>query len=213
MREIPVVHEDDHIIVVDKPDGMLVVDAPGRHGPTVVDCVASQLGTPVHAVHRLDEDTTGLLALARTDVARAAMEGLFRAHAVERDYLALTSAAPSPPSGRIEARLLADERGIVRVVRRGGQSASTDYETLGRRGRCTLLRCRLLTGRRNQIRAHLAAMGCPLAGDRKYGFRARPGEAFRRPMLHSWRMAFVHPITGERLELIAWPSVPELDPR
>jgi 23S rRNA pseudouridine1911/1915/1917 synthase len=213
MRAITVVHEDDHLVVIDKPAGMLVVDAPGRRGPTVVDCVARQLGTPVHAVHRLDEDTTGLLALARTDAARSGMEELFRTHAIEREYLALASAAPSPPAGRIEARLAEDAHGIVRVVRQGGQSATTDYETLGRRGRCTLLRCRLLTGRRNQIRAHLAAMGCPLAGDRKYGFRARPGEAFRRPMLHSWRMAFLHPITSTRVELVAWPSAPELDPR
>jgi hypothetical protein len=102
--------------------------------------------------------------------------------------------------------------GVVRVVARGGQRAVTHYESLDRRGRCTLVKCRLETGRRNQIRVHLAALGCPLAGDRKYGFRARADEHFARVMLHSWRMRFVHPTTGARLELTAPPPEPELRP-
>jgi RluA family pseudouridine synthase len=213
MRAIAVVHHDEHLVVVDKPAGLLVVDAPGRKGATVVGLVGKQLGAPVQAVHRLDEDTTGLLAFALDDATRVGMEGLFRTHAIAREYLALAGAAPSPPAGRIDARLAEDAAGIVRVVSTGGQPAATHYETLERRGRCALLRCQLETGRRNQIRAHLAAMGCPLAGDRKYGFRARADERFRRVMLHSWRMRFVHPITGTALDLVAWPAEPELDPR
>ena len=138
------------------------------------------------------------------------MEGLFRAHAVAREYLALTSAAPSPPAGRIESHLLEDASGVVRVVARGGQRAVTDYETVCRRERCTLVRCRLETGRRNQIRAHLAALGCPLAGDRKYGFRARAGERFPRVMLHSWQLRFVHPVTGVEVSVRVEPSEAEL---
>ena len=212
MSPVPVLHEDEHLLVVDKPAGVLVVDAPGRRDPTLVDLVSRQLGAPVQAVHRLDEATTGALVLARTDAARAAMDTLFRSHAITREYLALTVAAPSPPAGRIESQLREAADGVVRVVPRGGQRAVTHYRTLARRGRCTLVVCRLETGRRNQIRAHLAALGCPLAGDRKYGYRARRDERFPRVMLHSWRLEFVHPLTGATVAVTVPPAEPELRP-
>ncbi|MBZ0153500.1 MAG: RluA family pseudouridine synthase [Planctomycetes bacterium] len=210
--DILVLHRDDHLVVVHKPAGVLVVPAPGRAAPTLIDRLGRQLGQRVFAVHRLDEQTTGALVVAITESARAAMEELFRRHAVERDYLALVAAAPSPPAGTIESQLEEGADGIVRVVRRGGQTAITHYETLSRRGRCVLVRCRLETGRRNQIRAHLAALGCPLAGDRKYGFRAREGERFPRVMLHSWRLAFDHPLTTQRVAVVVAPAEAELQP-
>lgn len=211
MADVPILHRDDHLVVVDKPAGILVVDAPGRRGPTLVDVLARQLGGPVQAVHRLDEDTTGAMVFALDTAARAGLDDLFRRHAVLREYLALASAAPSPPKGRIESQLAEDGAGVVRVVRRGGERAVTHYESIARRGRCTLLLCRLETGRRNQIRAHLAALGCPLAGDRKYGFRARGDERFPRVMLHSWRLRFPHPVTGCELAVEAPPG-PALAP-
>jgi 23S rRNA pseudouridine1911/1915/1917 synthase len=210
MVAVPILYLDDHLVVVDKPVGTLVVPAPGRQGPTVVDLVTAQLGLRAIAVHRLDEETSGALVLALDDETRLGLEALFKAHTIERDYLALASAAPSPPAGRIESRLQEDAAGIVRVVPRGGERAVTHYETLARRGRCCLVRCRLETGRRNQIRAHLAALGCPLAGDRKYGFRSRAGEVFRRVMLHSWRLHFVHPRTGEPVSVVVEAAEPEL---
>lgn len=210
MRALAVLHQDEHLIVVDKPAGVLVVSAPGRHEPTLVDLVSQQLGERVQPVHRLDEETTGAIVLARTDAGRIGMEALFRTHGVDREYLALTSSAPSPPAGRIESNLLEDAGGVVRVVPRGGQRSVTHYRTLCRRERCTLLLCRLETGRRNQIRAHLAALGCPLAGDRKYGFRARTGERWTRVMLHSWRLRFVHPVSGAEVEVRVDPAEPEL---
>jgi len=210
MRALTVLHRDDHLVVVDKPAGVLVVSAPGRSEPTLVDLVSRQLGERVQAVHRLDEQTTGAIVLARTDPGRVGMEALFRAHSVERQYLALASSAPSPPAGRIESNLLEDAGGVVRVVPRGGQRAVTHYQTLCRRGRCTLVSCRLETGRRNQIRAHLAALGCPLAGDRKYGFRARAGERFARVMLHSWQLRFLHPETGAEVAVRVEPAEEEL---
>ena len=212
MSEVPVRHADDHLVVVDKPAGVLTVPAPGRTGPTVVDLLTKQLQRPVFAVHRLDEETTGALVLALDAAARAGMEELFRVHAVERHYLALTSAAPSPPAGRIEASLGEGADGMIRVVTRGGQRAVTHYETLARRGRCALVQCRLETGKRNQIRVHLAALGCPLAGDRKYGFRARTDERFPRVMLHSWRLQFRHPILGTAVAVEIQPGEPELRP-
>lgn len=212
MKPVPILHRDEHLLVVDKPAGVLVVPAPSRSGPTLLDLVSRQIDAPVLAVHRLDEDTTGALILALSEAARAAMESLFRAHAVERDYLALAAVAPSPPAGRIESQLREDAGGVVRVVPRGGERAVTHYSTLGRRGHCCLVQCRLETGRRNQIRAHFAALGCPLAGDRKYGFRARSGERYPRVMLHSWRLQFRHPLLGTPIELEVLPLEPELRP-
>jgi len=212
MSTVPILYRDEHLVVVDKPAGFLVVPAPGRSGPTVVDLVSSQLGTRVQAVHRLDEETTGALVMAIDAAARAGMEDLFRVHAVERAYLALVAAVPSPPSGRIESRLREGTDGVVRVVTTGGERAVTHYETLDRRGRCSLVLCRLETGRRNQIRAHMAALGCPVAGDRKYGFRPRGDESFRRVMLHSWRLSFRHPLTGIAVEVETEPREPEIHP-
>jgi 23S rRNA pseudouridine1911/1915/1917 synthase len=119
----------------------------------------------------------------------------------QRDYLALTTAVPSPESGCIESNLEEGRDGIVRVVRRGGRRGVTHYETVARRGRGSLVRCRLETGRRNQIRVHLSALGCPIAGDRKYGYRARRGESFPRVMLHSWRLELAHPIYGAKVSV------------
>lgn len=209
---LSILHHEAGLVVVDKPAGVLVVPAPGRSGRTLIDRVAQELGCKAFAVHRLDEDTTGAMVVALDDEIRVAMESLFRAHAVQRDYLALLSSAPSPAAGRIEASLEVGSDGIVRVARVGGQRAVTHYATLGRRDRCTLVRCRLETGRRNQIRAHMAALGAPLAGDRKYGWRARPGESFPRVMLHSWRLEFSHPRTHSRVHVEVLPAESALQP-
>ncbi len=172
--EIRVLWQDDDLVVVDKPAATLVVDAPGRTGPTVVELVGRQLGHRVFAVHRLDEDTTGVLALARREESRAPLESVFRAHRAERVYLALASRVPSPPAGRVESRLVEGPDGVMRpTTDRRGELAITEYRLIDRRPAGALLECRLETGRRNQIRAHLAALGCPIVGDRKYGWRAR----------------------------------------
>ncbi|MFK7739400.1 MAG: RluA family pseudouridine synthase [Planctomycetota bacterium] len=212
MRELVLLHEDEHLVVVNKPAGMLVVPAPGRTGATVGDVLQRQLHRPVHAVHRIDEETTGCLLYALDEAAKAALDTMFRAHSIERDYLALCTSVPSPASGCLESQLLEGSDGIVRVVRRGGKRAVTHYETMRRDRRTALVRCRLETGRRNQIRAHLAALGCPIAGDRKYGYRARAGESHPRVMLHSWCVTFRHPILGHYLRIEAEPAEGELQP-
>lgn len=212
MNPVPIVHRDEHLLIVDKPAGILVVAAPSRRSVTLVDMLTKQLGQRVQAVHRLDEDTTGALVLALTEPARSTMEALFRTHAIVRDYLALLSSTPSPPSGRVESQLHEGDDGIVRVVKTGGQRAVTYYETLERRGRSTLVRCQLETGRRNQIRVHMAALGCPVAGDRKYGSGSRGSERYPRVMLHSWRVQFAHPILGTRLDFTIPPTEPVLSP-
>lgn len=211
-REVHVLHRDDHLLIVDKPAGVLVVPAAGRSEPCMVDMLTKQLGQRVIAVHRLDEHTTGCLAFALDEQARTALDRTFRDHTAERDYLALTTAVPSPESGCIESHLEEGPDGIVRVVRRGGRRAVTHYATVARRGRGSLVRCRLETGRRNQIRVHLAALGCPVAGDRKYGYRARPGERYPRVMLHSWSLKLSHPVTAAPVEVTCDAPEAELHP-
>ena len=203
---IPILHQDEHLLAVDKPPGILVVNAPGRRGLTLLDRLAAQIGGPVLPVHRLDEETSGALLFARTEAARTALEGLFRKHAVERVYRALVSRPPPQPAARIESRLREDAHGVMRSVSGGaGETAITDYRVLARTRDGTLLECRLHTGRRNQIRAHLAELGCPIVGDRKYGHRprgARPG----RLMLHSYGITLRHPITGNVVSVVAEPQ-------
>lgn len=209
---IRILHQDDHLLVVDKPGRMLVVPAPGRNQSTVVDAVRQQLGGRVFAVHRLDEDTTGVLILARTEHAKRGLEDMFRGHRVERTYLALVSQMPSPPAGRIESRLHEDARGVLRSVSHGpGRKAVTHYATLRREAQGALVECRLETGRRNQIRVHMAELGCPVVGDRKYGYRARKGASKGSLMLHAWRVCFDHPVTGGEIAVRA--DVPDGFPK
>jgi len=209
---VTVLHRDEHLLIVDKPAGTLVVPAKGRTGPCLVDALTQQLGQRVIAVHRLDEDTTGCLAFALDERSRAGLDACFRDHAATRDYLALATAVPSPEAGCIESGLEEGPDGVVRVVRRGGRRAVTHYQTLARRGRGALVRCRLETGRRNQIRVHLAALGCPVAGDRKYGYRPRPRERYERVMLHSWRLQLAHPVTGDEVDVSCTAREPDLGP-
>lgn len=207
--DIPRLYEDEDLVVVDKPAGRLVVPAPGRRGPTVVDLVARAIGGPVRPVHRLDEDTTGVLVLARTERAAGLLEAQFRRHECLRIYRSLVTRMPAPPAGRIRSWLHERPDGIVESrTRAPGLEAVTNYTALRRVGRYTLVECRPETGRRNQIRVHLAELGCPIVGDRKYGYRG--SSPFGRVMLHALRIAVRHPRTGEILEVEASPPEAEL---
>lgn len=204
-------HVDDSLCVVDKPAGTWSQEAPkgGRGRTNVLHQLAARLvamGQPgrVFAVHRLDLETSGALIVARTPDIRAALERLLRDRAIDRVYHAIVLGTPHPRRGRLESRL-ADDGDVVRVVTSGGRKAVTHFDTVAVREDWSVVVCKLETGRRNQIRVQLADIGCPVAGDRKYG---RDHAGFRRvrarrAMLHASGIGFAHPATGRQIRVIA----------
>ena len=198
---LPVVYEDEDLLVVDKPAGMATHGKALRGDVTVAAALAARCGTdrPFHAVTRLDRGTSGLLAAAKSGYAHERLRLLLHTEKFTRDYLALVRGAPPAAQGSVTLPMKKDEAAKNRFrVAPEGLPARTDYTLLETRGDLSLLRLRLLTGRTHQIRVHLAALGCPVYGDRVYG-EAAPD--LDRPALHS---AFLHldqPITGVVIDL------------
>jgi 23S rRNA pseudouridine1911/1915/1917 synthase len=203
---------DEYLAVIDKAAGVTVHPGAGRATGTLVDTLAGivaggEAGRP-GIVHRLDRDTSGLMVVARSEEAHKRLSALVRRHALERTYLALVRGKPASRTGRIEAPIGRDRNDPTRfsIDTETPRDAVTHFEIVESRGSHTLLRVRLETGRTHQIRVHLAAIGLPVVGDRVYGV-ADP--ALSRQFLHSTRLAFSHPFTGERLEIES-PLPPDL---
>jgi 23S rRNA pseudouridine1911/1915/1917 synthase len=200
-----IVHSDDRLAVIEKPPGLVVHPAPGHRGPTLTEVLGDLLGGGEDAarpgiVHRLDRDTSGLMIVARDPDAHRRLAAMIREREVTREYLALVEGRLRSRSGTIDAPLGRDYRAPERraVRGRGAREARTHFEVLELLPRDSLVRARLETGRTHQVRAHFAAIGHPLAGDPRYGHAGRHGLA--RQFLHSARLAFAHPFSGERLE-------------
>jgi 23S rRNA pseudouridine1911/1915/1917 synthase len=198
-----VVHLDETLAVVDKPAGLVVHPAPSHQGPTLVSELAEILGggDPERPgiVHRLDKGTSGLLVVARTDAAHAALQAQVQAREVERVYLALAGGRLASRTGTIDAPIgrAARQRHRMAVSGAASRQARTHFEVIELLPRETYLQARLETGRTHQIRAHFAAIGHPLTGDPTYGGAERYG--LGRQFLHAHRLAFDHPLSGERL--------------
>jgi 23S rRNA pseudouridine1911/1915/1917 synthase len=210
-----VVYEDEHLLVVDKPAGVVVHPAVGHASGTLAQALAGlAAGGPDPAragiVHRLDRDTSGLMLVARSEEAHRALRRMIRARAVTREYLALVSGRPDAESGTIDAPLGRDRtrRTVVSTRSDRARAAVTDFWRIEALPRTTLLGVRLDTGRTHQIRAHLAAIGHPVCGDRRYGGE-ECGErlGLLRQFLHARALMFRHPFTGEDLACESKPPV------
>jgi 23S rRNA pseudouridine1911/1915/1917 synthase len=199
-----VVHEDDSLLVVDKPPGVVVHPGPGHAEGTLAQALRGRTagGDPWRAglVHRLDRGTSGLLVVARTQEAHRRLRRMIDARAIEREYLALVEGRPGARTATIDAPLGRDRRVRTRISvdTDAPREARTHFVLERALPAATLLRVRLETGRTHQIRAHLAAIGHPVAGDPEYGRAGLYG--LERQFLHACRLAFDHPVTGVRVE-------------
>lgn len=220
-QDIPLVipYEDEHLIVVDKPAGMVVHPAAGNPDGTLVNALLhhcrgrlSGIGGVARPgiVHRIDKDTSGLLVVAKSDAAHEGLSAQFADHSIERVYLAVANGHPLPPAGMVDARVGRSDANRKKMAvlpkeSSRGKRAITHYKTLERLDGCALLECRLETGRTHQVRVHLASIGHPLVGDPVYGrssSQLRPllrELGFHRQALHAAVLGFVHPVSGKRL--------------
>ena len=227
--EVAVVHEDGHLIVVNKPAGLVVHPGAGTSGGTLVNALLgrvrdlSGVGGVLRPgiVHRLDKGTSGVLVVAKDDETHRALVRQFAGRTVEKEYLALVLGVPSRPKGEVDAPIGRDpvhrQKMSVRALR--GREARSSWRVEERFDGAALLRVRIHTGRTHQIRVHLASIGHPVAGDVTYGGARTPSsrragarealQSLERPALHAARLAFTHPASGQRLEFEA-PLPPDL---
>ena len=216
-EDIPldILYEDDDLVAVNKPAGMTVHPSPGYAASTLVNALLGRTGSlsvvggveRPGIVHRLDRDTSGVILIARNDVAHQALARQLKQREIEKVYLALVEGTPKPPRGVIDAAIARDRRNRQRMaVVSGGRHAETAYAVIERFRGYALLEARPKTGRTHQIRVHLAAIGHPIVGDRIYG---HPSPLIERQFLHAARIVFAHPRTGGRMDIEA-PLPPDL---
>ncbi len=209
-EDIPldIVYQDSDIVVINKAAGVCVHPAPGHHSGTLVNGILYHIKdlsgingvTRPGIVHRLDMDTSGLIVVAKHDVAHTKMAEMFQNKGVTKTYIALLKGALNKKRGRIETLIGRDpsERKRMAVVDKNGKMAITNVDVVAVKGNHTFVKVNIETGRTHQIRVHMKAIGFPIDGDMVYG---RGGIASRQ-MLHAYRLEFNHPITGEKLDFI-----------
>jgi len=228
-QDIPlqIVFEDEHVLVIDKPAGLVVHPAAGNLDGTLVNallhhCAGKLSGIGGVArpgiVHRIDKDTSGLLVVAKTDVAHEGLARQFAAHSIDRRYLAIVSGVPKTSGGTVDARVArsSTNRKKIAIVEGGrGKRAVTHWKRLNMLRDASLVECRLETGRTHQVRVHMASIGHPLVGDPVYG---RSGKThgkllrelgFHRQALHAAELGFTHPATKHRLSFSS-PMPPDM---
>ena len=212
-QDIPlaVVYEDGDLIVVNKPRGMVVHPAPGHPDGTLVNALLYHCGDSLSGVggekrpgivHRIDKDTSGLIVAAKNDAAHLKLSAQLSDPSLRREYEAIVRGRLRADSGTIDAPIgrHPTDRKRMAVTQKGSRSAVTHWEVLARYRGYTHVRCRLETGRTHQIRVHMAHIGHPLLGDYTYGAPS-PDKGLEGQCLHARRLRFVHPASGERVEL------------
>ncbi len=210
--DMEVVHEDEYLLVVNKPAGLVVHPAPGNWSGTLLNGLlardpAAQNVPRAGIVHRLDKDTSGLMVVARTRGTMDALVAMIAARDVSRQYVALAHRPWTGPATRqVDEPIGRDPRNrlrmaVVDLARQPGKPAVTGFELLGNAEAGCLVRCTLQTGRTHQIRVHMAHIGHPLLADELYG--GAPAAGMQRQALHAQRLAFTHPVSGKALEFLA----------
>jgi len=225
-RDLDIVYEDDSLLVVSKPAGMVVHPGAGVTSGTLAAALLAHCGTLSQIggvtrpgiVHRLDKGTSGLLVVAKNDRAHRSLSAQFKGRTIAKIYAAVCLGRPRPPRGSIDLPITRDPRHRKRMaVGTEGRAARTDYEVVETLGPASVLRLQLHTGRTHQIRVHLAAIKCPLVGDLTYGATPLATRApknfreilagFERPALHAEVLGFVHPVSGAPMRFEApWPE-------
>ena len=211
--DIAVRYSDEHLAVVAKPAGLVVHAGAGTDGGLTLVEALQAAGMPLAPgddpqrpgiVHRLDRGTSGVLVVAKTEAARSGLVEVFKRHDVDRRYWAIVDGVPVPASATINAPIARSGRNRTKfTVASDGRAAVTHYDVTEAFGRAAVLSVRLETGRTHQVRVHLSAIGHPVAGDPVYGASATLAQqlALHRPALHAMRLAFDHPVTGQRIEV------------
>lgn len=214
---LPIVYEDEHLLVVDKPAGLVVHPAAGNRDGTLVNALLHHCGGSLSGiggvarpgiVHRIDKDTSGLLVVAKHDKAHEGLAKQFADHSIDRRYLAIVSGVPRTAEGSVDAPLARSpqNRKKIAIVSAGkGKRAVTHWKRLELLNDAALVECRLETGRTHQVRVHMASIGHPLVGDPVYG-RGKTAHRkllnqldFKRQALHAAHLGFIHPVTKGRL--------------
>ncbi len=211
-EDIPldVVYEDEDMLVVNKPQGMVVHPAAGNHNGTLVNALMAHCGDNLSGIngeirpgilHRIDKDTSGLLMVAKNDMAHIGLSEQIKEHSLTREYIALVHGKIKEDSGTIDAPIGRDEkdRKKMTITRKNSRNAVTHFFVLERFEKYTLLRCRLETGRTHQIRVHMSKNGHPIVGDKTYGVK-KEGFNLEGQLLHAAKIGFIHPRTKEYME-------------
>lgn len=204
--DLDIVHEDDSVIVINKPPGLVVHPGAGNWEGTLLNALLHHSPELAHIpragiVHRLDKDTSGLMVVAKTLESQTALVRALQARDVKRIYWAVAYGVFERPDGEIDAPIGRDPRHRTRMaVVENGKPAQTRYRVLRQYGNAAWVECQLKTGRTHQIRVHLTHIGHPLLGDQVYTGRKARHPAFHRQALHAFRLGFVHPLSGEPVE-------------
>lgn len=207
---LDIVYEDDCMLVVNKPQGMVVHPAAGNYDGTLVNALMAYCGDTLSGIngeirpgilHRIDKDTSGLLLVAKNDTAHIGLSEQIKRHSLTREYLALVHGNIKNDSGTIDAPIGRDEkdRKKMTITQKNSRNAVTHYSVLERFGKYTFIKCRLETGRTHQIRVHMSKNGHPVVGDKVYGVK-KEEFSLNGQLLHAYRVGFIHPVTGEYME-------------
>ena len=210
---LDILYEDDQLLVVNKPKGMVVHPAPGHDTGTLVNALLAHCGASLSGingivrpgiVHRIDRDTTGALVVCKTDIAHASLTEQLKDHTITRRYVAIVHGNIKEEEGTVNAPIgrHPTDRKKMAVNRTHGRAAVTHYRILERFGNYTFIECRLETGRTHQIRVHMASIGHPVLGDEVYS-RSKSPFSLQGQTLHAMDLGFVHPVTGEYMQFQA----------